>query len=132
MRRGVLVAVVVSTAISCGGDGSSTPTQPTTPGGGGGGGALTTIAISAAGVDVRAVTLAPGSRVRFVNNDTRAHEMNSDPHPSHEDCPELNQIGFLNPGQTRESGNLVDARACGFHDHSNPGTQALRGTITIR
>jgi plastocyanin len=131
MRRGVLVAAVFLTAMSCGGGGSSTPTQPTPPAGGGGTG-TTTITINASGADLRAVTLTPGSRVRFVNNDTRAHEMNSDPHPSHENCPELNQVGFLNPGQTRESGNLVDPGNCGFHDHINPGTQTLHGTITVR
>jgi plastocyanin len=115
-------------SISCGGDSATPPTNPTPPTGNG----MTTITISASGVDLRTVTIAPGSRVRFVNNDSRAHEMDSDPHPSHEDCPELNQVGFLNPGQQRDSGNLVDLRACGFHDHANPGTQSLRGTITIR
>ena len=47
--------------------------------------------------------------------------MNSDPHPEHTDCPELNQIGFLNPGQSRQSGNLNTARRCGLHDHERPG-----------
>ena len=91
-----------------------------------------TITITASGASQRAVTIQPGMRVVFVNNDSRAHEMNSDPHPSHEDCPELNQVGFLNPGQQRESGNLVFTRTCGFHDHANPGTQSLQGTVTIR
>lgn len=119
-------------AMSCGGD--SSPTQPTPPpsGGGGGGGQTVTITLTASGADRRAVTIQPGMRVVFVNNDSRAHEMTSDPHPSHEDCPELNQVGFLNPGQQRESGNLVFARTCGFHDHTNPGTQSLQGTVTIR
>ena len=82
--------------------------------------------------DQRSLTIQPGMRVVFVNNDSRPHEMTSDPHPSHEDCPELNQVGFLNPGQQRESGNLVFTRTCGFHDHANPGTQSLQGTVTIR
>jgi plastocyanin len=114
-------------AVSCGGD--SSPTQPTPPGGGS---QTVTITITANGADQRAVTIQPGMRIVFVNNDSRPHEMTSDPHPSHEDCPELNQVGFLNPGQQRESGNLVFTRTCGFHDHSNPGTQALQGRITIR
>jgi plastocyanin len=118
-------------ALSCGGD--SSPTQPTNPGGGGGGGGQTvTVTITANGADQRALTITPGMRVIFVNNDSRPHEMTSDPHPSHEDCPELNQVGFLNPGQQRESGNLVFTRTCGFHDHANPGTQSLQGRITIR
>jgi hypothetical protein len=73
-----------------------------------------------------------GSRVVFVNSDSRTHNMTSDPHPTHEDCPELNQVGFLNPGQRRESGNLVVSRTCGFHDHDNPGTLTLQGAITIQ
>jgi plastocyanin len=124
------VLTIAFVAVSCGGD--SSPTQPTNPGGGGGGGQTVTITITASGADRRSVTITPGMRVVFVNNDSRAHEMNSDPHPSHEDCPELNQVGFLNPGQQRESGNLVFTRTCGFHDHANPGTQSLQGAITIR
>jgi hypothetical protein len=116
-------------AVSCGGD--SSPTQPTPPPGGGGNQTVT-ITITASGASQRSVNLQPGMRVVFVNNDSRPHEMSSDPHPSHEDCPELNQVGFLNPGQQRESGNLVFARTCGFHDHANPGTQSLTGSIIIR
>jgi len=78
------------------------------------------------------MTVPNGSRVLFVNSDVRPHDMTSDPHPTHEDCAELNQVGFLSPGQRRESGNLVVSRRCGFHDHENPGTEALQGTITIQ
>ena len=58
--------------------------------------------------------------------------MDSDPHPEHTDCPELNQIGFLNPGQSRQSGNLNIARQCGMHDHQSPDTKSLWATITIQ
>jgi hypothetical protein len=70
--------------------------------------------------------------VTFTNNDSRVHEMDSDPHPEHTDCVELNQVGFLNPGQSRQSGNLNTARRCGFHDHGNPDNAGLKGTITIQ
>jgi hypothetical protein len=58
--------------------------------------------------------------------------MSSDPHPEHTDCPELNQIGTLNTGQTRSSGNLNTARRCGMHDHINPDRASLKATITIQ
>jgi len=58
--------------------------------------------------------------------------MNSDPHPEHTECPELNQIGFLTPGQSRQSGNLNLARRCGLHDHSAPDIAALKASITIQ
>ena len=46
--------------------------------------------------------------------------MDSDPHPEHTDCPEINNIGFISPGQTKETGNLNTVRTCGYHDHGNP------------
>jgi hypothetical protein len=78
------------------------------------------------------LTVARGSQVTMINNDTRVHDMNSDPHPEHTDCPELNQIGHMEAGQSRSSGNLNTARTCGFHDHLNPSTASLKGTITIQ
>lgn len=74
----------------------------------------------------------PGTRVLFVNNDSRRHDMTSDPHPEHTNCVELNQVGLLQPGQRRETGNLVIARTCGFHDHERPDDARLKGRIVIR
>jgi plastocyanin len=91
-----------------------------------------TITITAAGVSPKNIEVPIGSRVRFVNNDSRSHYMHSDPHPDQTDCPELNQVGFLAPSQVRESGNLVVARTCGYHDHDLFNDATLRGTITIR
>lgn len=91
-----------------------------------------TITITATGASPRNVEIAVGTRVLFVNNDTRAHNMSSDPHPDHTQCPEINQAGFLSPGQSRETGNFVVARTCGFHDHDNPGQASLTGQIVIR
>jgi plastocyanin len=91
-----------------------------------------TITIGAAGVSPKSLTVAAGSRVMFVNRDTREHQMASDPHPDHTDCPELNQVGLLRAGESRETGNLVTVRTCGFHDHDQPTNEALRGTIVIR
>lgn len=91
------------------------------------------ITISASGiVSPKELTVSPGTRVLFVNNHSRRHDMTSDPHPDHLDCPELNQVGLLNPGQSRESGNLVAVRTCGFHDHDEPNNTNLRGRIIIR
>jgi plastocyanin len=78
------------------------------------------------------LTVARGTQVTFINNDSRAHEMTSDPHPEHTDCPPLNQVGHLESGQQRDSGNLNTARTCGFHDHINDQNRNLRGTITIQ
>ncbi len=92
----------------------------------------TTITITNNAASPRNIEVPLGSRVLFINNDSRSHNMTSDPHPEHDLCPELNQIGFLSAGQRRESGNLVFAGKCGFHDHDNPNTNALTGIITIK
>jgi plastocyanin len=133
---GMVVAVTLAAAVACGG-GSSSPTSPSDPGTGGGSGGGTvsdtaTITITSAGVvSPSAVTIRQGGRVTFVNNDSRAHDMASDPHPSHEDCPPMDQVGFLSAGQSRTSGNFNTVRTCGFHDHNLPGSTGLQGRITI-
>ena len=123
--------------VACGGGGgTSTPSTPTptpmpmptptpTP-------TSTTFTITSSGVSPRTMTISPGARVLFVNNDSRPHDMSSDPHPAHTDCPAINQAGFLPPGQSRESGNLTTVRTCGFHDHDQSENASLKGTITIR
>jgi len=93
---------------------------------------VVTITITGGGVSPATVSVPLGGRARFTNGDSRSHDMVSDPHPDHTDCPELNQVGLLAAGQTRESGNLVVARTCGFHDHLLPDVSSLKGSITIR
>lgn len=118
----------VLVASGCGG--GSTPNTPSPPSGGGG--TQPTITITSSGANPRTLTVEVGSRVLFVNNDSRSHHMASDPHPDHTECPDLNQVGVLQPGQSRLTGNLVTARTCGFHDHDLPTNASLKGAITIR
>jgi hypothetical protein len=90
------------------------------------------VTITAAGVSPKNIEVPLGARVRFQNNDSRQHYMHSDPHPDATDCVEMNQVGVLSPTQTRETGNLVVARVCGYHDHDLFNDASLKGTITIR
>ena len=120
-----LVCLAVSLSLTqCGG--SNSPTDPTPPT------QTNSITISGSGVNPKNIQIAIGTRVLFINDDTRSHSMDSDPHPEHTDCPEINQVGFLSPGQRRETGNFVQARTCGFHDHDRPDTAALKGNISIK
>lgn len=121
--RWVALAALGGAFVACGKKTSTTPTPPVQ---------TNTITITSAGVNPRNIEIAVGTRVMFVNNDSRAHNMTSDPHPDHTQCPDINQVGFLAPGQSRETGNFVVARTCGFHDHDNPGQASLTGQITIR
>jgi plastocyanin len=131
--------MVAANMTACSGGSSGTPTgaTPTTtttaPATGGGNPATATITIGTDGrVSPSSVTIAPGGRVTFINNHNRPHDMESDPHPEHTQCPPINDVGFLNPGQQRTTGNLNTARTCGFHDHNDDQNTALQGRIIIQ
>ena len=132
---GLMIAL---TAAACGGgSSSSTPTTPsppttTTPPPTNPPVQTTTITITASGVSPTRITVSPGTRVTFVNNDNRQHEMNSDPHPTHGDCPPIDDVGFLAPGQSKQTGNLNTVRTCGYHDHNQPDTANLKGQIVVQ
>lgn len=122
--RSIPLAVFVVAAATCGG--SKSPNNPSPPV------QTNIITITASGVTPKSVQVAQGSRVLFVNSDSRPHNMTSDPHPDHGDCPEINQVGFLAVGQSHETGNLNTVRTCGFHDHDSPATTSLQGSIIIK
>jgi plastocyanin len=127
VRLAIAACAVASLLLSaCGGN-----DNPTGPSGGGGTVGGTTITITAAGVSPKNVTVSAGSRVTFVNSDSRPHDMNSDPHPEHTDCPEIN-VGFIAAGASGTTQNLTRVRTCGFHDHNQPTATALQGTIVIQ
>ena len=76
-----------------------------------------TVTLTSDGPQPPSVIINVGGRVTFVNRDTRSHEIVSDPYLRHEDCPPINRVGFLAPGQARESAIFEIVRECGFHDH---------------
>jgi plastocyanin len=108
---------------ACGGGSTPAPSPPTTN--------PYTFTLTASGVSPKELTVPAGSRVLFINNDSRRHDMACDPHPEHNDpeCSAINNVGALSPGQSRETGNLVVVRTCGFHDHDNPPPTQTAGNI---
>jgi plastocyanin len=126
VSAGVVSAAALAAAGACssGGSAATGPSDPPT--------ATTTITLTSSGVSPHSIQVSPGSQVTFINNDSRPHDMESDPHPEHTDCPELSQVGFLSPGQSRRSGNLNTVRTCGYHDHDDAGNTRFQGSIVIR
>lgn len=90
-----------------------------------------TVTLSSTGASPKPLQVAQGTSVTFVNGDSRAHTMNSDPHPEHTDCVELNTIGFISAGQKKQTGNLNTVRTCGYHDHDAPDDARFQGSIII-
>jgi plastocyanin len=129
----IILAVVALWAIGCGGGGggsySGTPTAPS--GGSGGGNVGATVTLTANGVSDATPRINSGDRVRFINNDTRMHQILSTPHGAHTDCPALNSIGSLAPGASGTSDALTGSRGCGFHDHMNPDDNKFRGQVLV-
>ena len=130
LAGGLAAALMVAAAIACGGDDNGNSTGPS--------GSCTpstnpaTLVIQNNAICPQTITIPRGGQLTIINQDSRTHDMDSDPHPAHTDCPELNQIGFLNPNQQRTSGNLNTVRSCGMHDHSNPDRASLKATIMIQ
>ena len=127
----ILLLLLCLLVVSCGGGSNPSPAPSPTPSN------PYTFTLSSSGVSPKELTVPIGTQVAFVNRDTRQHEMTSDPHPEHTDCDEINTVGLLNPNQSKQTGNLVTPKTCGFHDHENPPptTQAgnqWTGRILIR
>jgi len=133
--RHIGATAMLAGAVACGGGGSNNPNGPG-PSTGGPGPSGATITISATGtISPSSVTINSGESVTFVNNDMRAaisHNISSDPHPAHGDCPAINALGVISPGATKLTNALTTSRTCGFHDHNDPDNVSLKGTITIR
>lgn len=112
----VVLAAIVATACGSG---------PTAPSGN------ATITISAAGIAPSEVRIRRWNHVTFVNTDARPHSMVSDPVDVHSECPPVNRVGFLQPGESRDTGALDLTGSCGFHDHLNQTDAGLRGRIIV-
>lgn len=115
-----------------GGNGGTSVTGPGNTGGGSPGPSGATITIANGRVSPSQVTISVGQSVTFINNDGRARNVTSDPHPTHTDCPAINAVGTLADGQTRLTNALTVARTCGFHNHDDPDNPNFRGQIVVR
>ena len=124
VRRLIAATAMACLAAACGSNDNGMPPSPPPAG--------STITITSSGVSPKSLIVSPGTQVTFVNNDSRNHEMNSDPHPDHGDCTAINTVGLIVPGQSKQTGNLNTVRTCGYHDHALFTNTSLQGTITVQ
>ena len=127
---------MVALACGCSGSNPATPTNPTQPPPAAGpvpAPLTATVVIGSNNVFVPLeVTVAAGGRVAFVNRNNRPFDIMSDPPLTHTDCPPIQNVGFIQPGQTKETGPLTVPGTCGFHDHMNEHNPDLRGRIIVQ
>jgi hypothetical protein len=114
-----LAAHCVACGDSGGGAAAPTPTPPAFP----------TVRLTPAGPDPREIVIRVGERITFINNDVNSHHIAGGPDPAHPDCREIDNVGFLVPGQSRQTLDLPAARTCEYHDHVTP---TWVGRVVIR
>lgn len=68
------------------------------------------------------LTVKNGQTINIVNNDTIAHQIQSNPHPSHTQFYGFN-IGLLQPGESSQV-LLTQPGSFGLHDHAHPEINA--------
>ena len=137
LRSRLFVSIAALGMLSaCGG-------SSTSPGGGGtavvvkdggtGGANGATVTLTGSGVSPKSVTVAVGQTVTFINNDSRSHEMASNPHPQHGSCPSMeNGLSTIAAGQTKVTHNFGNAGTCGYHDHLDDTNAGFQGTIIVQ
>ena len=124
----MFAALLAYAAAACGGGGGGSPTGPSNPGGGS---SAATVTIRAGGVlDPQEVRIDVGQQVRFVNEDSSPHHIQSNPHGQHNECTQTN-VAMLNPGQSATTSSYTQVKSCGYHDHLNDQRTQLHGTIRV-
>ena len=126
----VTIALAVATS-SCGGGESFVTAPPTSPTPAPVNPPPLIVRIAPTGTDPRELIVAVGDRVTFINNDSQFHDIAGGPDPATPDCREIDAVGFLLPGQSRQTAPLPVPRTCDYHDHGNHAP-IFTGRLTIR
>ena len=130
--RGPAAVFLVLSASACGSGGliSSTPTDKslldssearTEP----------IIRVSAAGVAPQVAHLDAPVVVTFINGDAVAHKFEAAPELRYGDCPEMAQLGNLDPGQSGTVSFQRTVVICAFHDAATPTKVPFQGVIVV-
>ena len=122
------IALAAGGATSCG---TGAPTAPTTPTTAGPTAFPRFIMIMEGHAVPEELTIAVGERVTFMNHDRTTYTIAGGREPSRSDCPEVNVVGALASGNTRDTEPFTTAKSCDFHVSRDQST-LLTGRIIIR
>jgi hypothetical protein len=136
LKRWLSTFVITALAMACGGgggggdnnDGGGNPGGPTPPPSG----VAETVSITADGaIDKPNIRIEVGQSVRFTNSHNRMHQIQSNPHEQHTDCPPVNAFGQQGPGGSVVLGPFTRQGTCGYHDHIDATNRSLWGQIRV-
>jgi hypothetical protein len=122
------MALAAVAANSCG---TTAPTSPTTPAAAGPHTFPRFIMIMEGHAVPEELTIAVGEQVTFMNHDRTTYVVAGGREPSRSDCPEVNVVGVLASGHTRNTETFTTAKTCDFHV-SRDQSALLSGRIIIR
>jgi plastocyanin len=84
------------------------------------------VTIALVGMDPFSIEVPVGARVTFINKDSRfAHDLASD-------CPEIDSMGRLEPGESGRTAEFARSKTCHYSDRLYPNSPLRRGTIVVR
>jgi plastocyanin len=86
-----------------------------------------TIRYDSKGFEPAVTTVKAGDTVTVTNTESDNVQMDSDPHPTHTDEPELN-VGLVKPGESKTF-TITRKGTWGFHNHLDPSE---RGQIVVQ
>ncbi|MBI5466798.1 MAG: cupredoxin domain-containing protein [Candidatus Kerfeldbacteria bacterium] len=90
-----------------------------------------TVTITSSGVSPKTVTIKAGDTVKFVNNDSTAHQISSNPHPTHTGYPGFDSLSGVANGSSY-SFTFTRTGSFGYHDHDDSTNSKFQGTVIVQ
>jgi plastocyanin len=93
--------------------------------------AVPAVSITAGGFNPQVLHVNYPVTVTFTNNDTVAHALESAPELNWDNCPEMNTVGTLKPGQSEAVAFSEKDAVCTYHDVAQQSKTIFQGYIAI-
>lgn len=89
------------------------------------------VRLTQSGPTPKTITIRAGDSVSFINDANVEFWPASDPHPTHNLCPGFDAKRALKLGDGYTL-TFSEKRTCTYHNHLNPSSTALQGTIIVQ
>ena len=93
--------------------------------------AVPAVSITAGGFNPQVLHVNYPVTVTFTNADTAAHTLESAPELNWDNCPEMNTVGTLKPGESKAVPFSEEDAVCAYHDVAKAAITAFQGYIAI-